>query len=78
MAISNKELVVGQYLELADNLDDDESKKKKYRILGLYTHHVLLMNEKGVRHCVTNAELYCRGILSGHKVVETPDPLYAE
>ena len=73
MAIANTELVVGQEVKIPYKAEDGKELYNKYKIIGLYPFHVLMKNEKnGVRRSITNAELYCMGILSGKYKVETP------
>lgn len=76
MAIANYELVVGQDLKIPIKTEEGQSVYKKYKVIGLYPYHVLLKDEKtGVRQSITNAELFCMGILSNQYKVATPNPL---
>lgn len=66
----SKQFASGQTLTLKKTYVDEQTsrkilKKKKYRVIKHYPHHVLTENSQGIRECFTNADLLLNGIFRG-------------
>lgn len=56
-----KQMKPGQKLMLRDPQCESKDLTVEVKVMKQYPHHVLCVTKKGIRMCVTNAELYARG-----------------
>ncbi|MFR8790749.1 hypothetical protein [Gallintestinimicrobium sp.] len=56
-----KQMKPGQKLMLRDPQSENKNLTVAVKVIKQYPHHVLCATEKGIRMCVTNAELYALG-----------------